>query len=459
MADGADLIDIYADEEFMQMGETRAVADKRDDSEFAAEQVDLYDDVLAIASLASSHNDGKSNEPTSMVQAAADLSKKPPSVLYTYNNARKKASLYIGNFTWWTTDQQLLSAIRSVGVHDPVELKFAENRANGKSKGYAEVIVSSEASLGHVLELLPTKKVNGKKLDVRLANRQNLSFFEAIARKTSGDSNSKESVDPADGFFSPTELAVSLPRPETPKNVIPYFARPPFIENNSHIPLMSIPRPPMSVPPPPSSVLPAVYHAPPIPPLHYSHLMPPPPRLPPPLGMPPPGGVPPALHLNPAFFPPPNSMVGPPPDPYKMISNPYLQGRDMKLQQPPVSEGEFEELMNRNRAISRSALSNAVCGATSGDFATSIKTLETAIAVIKESRVANDDRCRVLLTSLRDCLHGIQDKANSSRKRHRSRERSPSRSREGSSRRHRDPHEERSDDYYHDRHRDKDRHR
>ncbi|XP_075693785.1 cleavage and polyadenylation specificity factor subunit 7 isoform X2 [Rhinoderma darwinii] len=460
MADGADLIDIYADEEFMQVGDTRASA-KRDETEFAAEQVDLYDDVLAVASFGSAHNDGKINEPTSPVQAtSAELNKKMPAVLYTYNNVRKKASVYIGNFSWWTTDQQLLSAIRSVGVHDPVELKFAENRANGKSKGYAEVVVSSEASLSHVLEQLPSKKVNGKMLDVRPASRQNLSFFEAIARKTEGVSNSKDSVDPADGFSSFTDPAQFSPRPETPKNVVPYFARPPFIENNSRVPVMNIPRPPMSVPPPPSAALPTVYRAPPIPPMHYSHLMPPPPRLPPPLGMPPPGGVPPALHLNPAFFPPPNSMVGPPPDPYKMISNPYLQGRDMKLlQQPPVSDAEFEELMNRNRAISRSALSNAVCGATSGDYANAIKTLETAIAVIKESRVANDDRCRVLLTSLRDCLHGIQDKANSSRKRHRSRDRSPSRSREGSSRRHRDPHEDRSDDYYHDRHRDKDRHR
>ncbi|XP_056408632.1 cleavage and polyadenylation specificity factor subunit 7 isoform X2 [Hyla sarda] len=447
MADGADLIDIYAEEEFMQ------------ETEFAAEQIDLYDDVLAVASLGSAHTDVKS-EPTSPVQAtSAESNKKTPAVLYTYNNVRKRVSVYIGNFKWWTTDQQLISAIHSVGVRDLVELKFAENRANGKSKGYAEAIVSSDESLSQLLEQLPKRKVNGKKLDVRPANRQNLSFFEAIARKTEGVPNSKDSEETADGLPSPTEPALSSPQPETPKNVVPYFARPPFIENNSRIPVMALPRPPISVPPPPSSSLPAVYRAPPIPPLHYSHLMPPPPRLPPPLGMPPPRGMPPALHLNPAFFPPPNSMVGPPPDPYKMIPNPYLQGRDMKLPQPPVSEAEFEELMNRNRAISRSALSSAVCGATSGEYASAIKTLETAIAVIKESRVANDERCRVLLTSLRDCLHGIQDKANSSRKRHRSRDRSPSRSREGSSRRHRDPHEDRSDDYYHDRHRDKDRHR
>ncbi|KAM8938998.1 cleavage and polyadenylation specificity factor subunit 7 isoform 2-T2 [Pelodytes ibericus] len=462
MADGADLIDIYAEEEFIQVGETRT-GSARHESEFAAEQVDLYDDVLAASGHPSSHNDGKGGimePPSPIMSTASSLNNKPPAILYTYNNLRKKASIYIGNFSWWTTDQQLLSAIRSVGVRDPVELKFAENRANGQSKGYAEVIVSSETSMNQLLEQLPQRKLNGEKLDVRPANRQNLSFFEALARKKIPPrANSKSSVDSLDGTTTPAEPATISPRPEAPKTIMPYYACPTFMENPTRIPVMALQRPPLSLPPPSSPALASAYRAPPLPPLHYPHLMPPPPRLPPPLGMPPPNTVPPALHLNPAFFPPPNSVLGPPPDPYKMISNPYLHSREIKVPVPHVSEAEFEELMNRNRAISRSALSNAVCGATSGDYTNAIKTLETAIAVIKESRVANDDRCRVLLTSLGDCLYGIQDKANSSRKRHRSRDRSPSRSREGSSRRHRDPHDDRSEDYYHERHRDKDRHR
>ncbi|KAM9302361.1 cleavage and polyadenylation specificity factor subunit 7 [Gastrophryne carolinensis] len=451
MADGGDLIDIYAEEEFIQ------------EPEFSAEQVDLYDDVLSVASAGPPHPDGQGNalEPTSPIQTSSAKSNKSPSILYTYNSARKKASVYVGNFSWWTTDQQLIAIIRSIGVRDPIEVKFAENRTNGQSKGYAEVVVCSENAAAQILEHLPSRKLNGEKFDVRPANRQSLSFFEALARKKIPPrANSKGSADSADCSSSLSDSAVSSPQIETPKNMMPYFPRPPFLENPSRIPVMTLPRPPMSVPPPPSTTLPPTYRAPPIPPLPYPHLMAPPPRLPPPLGLPPPTGVPPALHLNPAFFPPPNPMLGPPPDPFKVMSNPYLQGRDMKPQKPSVSEAEFEELMNRNRAISRSALSNAVCAASSGDYANAIKTLETAIAVIKESRVASDDRCRVLLTSLRDCLHGIQDKASSSsRKRHRSRDRSPSRSREGSSRRQRDVREDRSDDYYHDRHRDKDRHR
>lgn len=35
---------------------------------------------------------------------------------------------------------------------------------------------------------------------------------------------------------------------------------------------------------------------------------------------------------------------------------------------PPVSEAEFEEIMNRNRAISSSAISKAVSGASAGNY-------------------------------------------------------------------------------------------
>lgn len=140
-----------------------------------------------------------------------------------------------------------------------------------------------------------------------------------------------------------------------------------------------------------------------------------------------------------------------------------------------------------------------------GDYSDAIETLLTAIAVIKQSRVASDERCRVLLSSLKDCLHGIEAKSYSTgasssssryctrpgvslsvpsagrdpetwlrppqevtrsflllfpRKRHRSRERSPSRSRE-SSRRHRDllHSEDRHEDYFQERNREHERHR
>lgn len=66
----------------------------------------------------------------------------------------------------------------------------------------------------------------------------------------------------------------------------------------------------------------------------------------------------------------------------------------------PLSEAEFEEIMNRNRTVSSSAISRAVADAASGDARSAVETLLTAISLIKQSRVAHDDRCRMLIASL-----------------------------------------------------------
>ncbi|XP_009074748.1 PREDICTED: cleavage and polyadenylation specificity factor subunit 7-like [Acanthisitta chloris] len=174
MSEGVDLIDIYADEEFNQ------------DSEFSnADQMDLYDDVLAASSQPPENRSGSNEAPPEIRQEPSPKpNSKPPAILYTYSGLRnKRAAVYVGSFSWWTTDQQLIQTIRSIGVYDVVELKFAENRANGQSKGYAEVVVASENSVHKLLELLPGKILNGDKVEVRLATRQNLSQFEAQARK------------------------------------------------------------------------------------------------------------------------------------------------------------------------------------------------------------------------------------------------------------------------------------
>ncbi|XP_064144032.1 cleavage and polyadenylation specificity factor subunit 7 isoform X3 [Loxodonta africana] len=391
MSEGVDLIDIYADEEFNQ------------DPEFNnTDQIDLYDDVLTATSQPSDDRSSSTEPPPPVRQEPSPKpNNKTPAILYTYSGLRnRRAAVYVGSFSWWTTDQQLIQVIRSIGVYDVVELKFAENRANGQSKGYAEVVVASENSVHKLLELLPGKVLNGEKVDVRPATRQNLSQFEAQARKREcvrvprggipPRAHSRDSSDSADGRATPSEnLVPSSARVDKPPSVLPYFNRPP-----SALPLM---------------------------------------------------------------------------DTYMKASAPYNHHGSRDSGPPPstVSEAEFEEIMKRNRAISSSAISKAVSGASAGDYSDAIETLLTAIAVIKQSRVANDERCRVLISSLKDCLHGIEAKSysvgasgSSSRKRHRSRERSPSRSRE-SSRRHRDllHNEDRHDDYFQERNREHERHR
>lgn len=141
----------------------------------------------------------------------------------------------------------------------------------------------------------------------------------------------------------------------------------------------------------------------------------------------------------------------------------------------------------------------------SADYGSAIETLVTAISLIKQSKVSADDRCKVLISSLQDCLHGIESKSYGSASRYclnliwcwyyeaaawkisymkkvwrrarktnrnvditpfffffcrreRSRERDHSRSRE-KSRRHKSRSRDRHEDYYRERSRERDRHR
>jgi len=67
--------------------------------------------------------------------------------------------------------------------------------------------------------------------------------------------------------------------------------------------------------------------------------------------------------------------------------------------------------MSRNRTVSSSAIARAVQDAANGEFASAIETLVTAISLIKQSKVASDDRCKILISSLQDTLHGIENKS------------------------------------------------
>jgi len=46
-----------------------------------------------------------------------------------------------------------------------------------------------------------------------------------------------------------------------------------------------------------------------------------------------------------------------------------------------------------------------------GDFPVAIETLVTAISLIKQSKIVADDRCKILISSLQDTLHGIESKS------------------------------------------------
>lgn len=174
----------------------------------------------------------------------------------------------------------------------------------------------------------------------------------------------------------------------------------------------------------------------------------------------------PAPHVNPAFFNqnPMQQNLGAPPSQHfnqqgprpnnmggwgnKGFEGPQSGGNGGAPPSQPISEVEFEEIMGRNRTVSSSAIARAVSDAAAGEYSSAIETLATAISLIKQSKVANDERCKILISSLQDTLQGIEAKSfnrrdrserSRSRERRRRRERSNSRSyRRSRSREHRD---------------------
>ncbi|MBN3298863.1 CPSF6 factor, partial [Amia calva] len=413
-----------------------------------------------------------------------DVGKGPPTnVVYTYTG--KRIALYIGNLTWWTTDEDLTDAIRSVGINDVLEIKFFENRANGQSKGFALVCVGSEASSRKLMDLLSKRELHGQNPIVTPCNKQSLSQFEMQSRKTtqSGQMSGEGKAGPP-GASSRAAFALGgrgrgrFPGPPGPGGDRfpgppgPGGPPPPFPEMCGERALPQdrpfILNPKMS---PPCFGGATLYGAKvPVVIVVFLSLG---------SGLRPPQLIshkngPPFLwsqELTPSFKllvgwcmpssdsrgPPPSDPYGRPP-PYDRDYGPA--GREMDAARTPLSEAEFEEIMNRNRAISSSAISRAVSDASAADYGSAIETLVTAISLIKQSKVSADDRCKVLISSLQDCLHGIESKSygSGSRRRERSRERDHSRSRE-KSRRHKSRSRDRHDDYYRERSRERERHR
>eukprot|EP00096_Caligus_rogercresseyi_P005833 TRINITY_DN2186_c0_g1_i2.p1 TRINITY_DN2186_c0_g1~~TRINITY_DN2186_c0_g1_i2.p1 ORF type:complete len:481 (+),score=200.70 TRINITY_DN2186_c0_g1_i2:28-1470(+) len=346
---------------------------------------DLYDDVLTSKeeespSLKSVKDEGVSG-PLLLGKSSSSSSAGSASV------PGRKYQVYVGNLTWWTTDADVSEAVGSI-VQDFLEVKFYENRANGQSKGFCAVSLGSEASARTLLEKLPKKELHGQSPVVTYATKQALHQFEA-------QSKTRPTPQASSGNGSMPPKPPMPPQPGNGPRLLMRNVRPPFPALYQRPPPPTPnrlgPPPNLRAPPPPAAATPLMV------------------GLPPPRGPPPPI---PAPHVNPAFFPPPPPHHG---------SGGSGGGSSSSY---PLSEMEFEEIMSRNRTVSSSAIARAVQDAANTEYASAIETLVTAISLIKQSKVASDDRCKILISSLQDTLHGIENKSYGARReRSRSRER------------------------------------
>ncbi|XP_075242764.1 cleavage and polyadenylation specificity factor subunit 7-like [Convolutriloba macropyga] len=439
----SDDIDLYSDD--------IEPTSKKEVQAATTEETDLYNDVLASSNAES--------KPVAPDEIKAEPQSEPgltntsatPTTFSTSTSSYKfgahggstwtrRVSLYIGNLTWWTTNQDLMDAIRELGVMDLLEIKFNENRVNGQSKGFCMAHFASDTSAQRILEMLPKQKIQGQTPLVTPCNKQNLMHFE----QKKGNVSSTESV---------TTTSVQQ-TPIVNNNMTNNSMASAVAAAASFVPPMFPPIPPaaaagMVVPPRLPPMMPdiktSVASAPAFPGM--------PPFFPP--GMPP---MPPFPGMMPPFLPPTSGVSGGGPG---GISSPKEEKRP---ETPPLTETEIEEIMSRNRQVSTTAIARALADASKGEYEDASQTLKLAIKLIKQSKVADDSRCQVLITSLEQCLRGItqkfssesggggggssSSKSHSSRRKRSSRDASPERSRgerEGrSDRRER----ERSGDYY-----------
>ncbi|KAK9503798.1 hypothetical protein O3M35_010280 [Rhynocoris fuscipes] len=454
MADNVD-IDLYADDSEQDFAP----------EEFAGEGIDLYDDVIS--------------QPPNTAAASDNATSSNPvqSIVGSSSYSGRKYQLYVGNLTWWTSDQDVTDAIVSLGIQDFIDVKFFENRSNGQSKGFCIISLGSEQSMKICMEKLPKKELHGQSPVVTYTSKQALNQFEAQTKtRPSPPANNQTQQRLQQGQPHNASPRVMMGPPQLRNRMPPPDQHPQFHNNwQNGMRQNGPPRPPgppqginqqrpggppPGIPPPrgppPGMAPPPDQRGPPPRPewnrppgmqgpgfIPHQQGMPgmqgPPARGPPPPQMGTQGTA--GSHVNPQFFPqtggPPHQQPPPPqgpphapphygPPPQARMHPSFVGGPpppELRTETPALTDAEFEEIMARNRTVSSSAIARAVSDAAAGEYASAIETLVTAISLIKQSKAANDDRCKILISSLQDTLHGVETKSYSSVRRDRSRSR------------------------------------
>ncbi|KAL3313898.1 Cleavage and polyadenylation specificity factor subunit 6 [Cichlidogyrus casuarinus] len=306
---------------------------------------------------------------------------------------------YVGNLTWWTTDEDINEALKSIGIIDILQIKFHENRLNGQSKGFCVVVLASHTSVEIAREKLPSIKIHGRKPVMANCNKRNLQLFDQYAQESSngGSDYDKTSFNPND-FTRNNALGNALASStfrtrDQDRNSNDRSHRDNPLRD-TRLAIASMPPSNLSVPPPGFTT-----------------------------------------GLNPAFLQPaglPLGMVGnlqtTAPPTLNMaafsaglgigagaIKPEQAVAMSGMFPQHKINELEFEEMLQKNKTIASSAINRAVQDAASGEFASAIETLVTAISLVKQSKISGDERCKLLINTLQETLSGIESRSYSSK--------------------------------------------
>ncbi|KAK6025745.1 hypothetical protein OSTOST_08349, partial [Ostertagia ostertagi] len=450
--------------------------------EMKNEEVDLYDDAIAPSS------GEKSVAPTPV---RTHSTQQNGSSSHSHPDG-KRYCCYIGNLVWWATDADVAQHVKQIGITDLIDMKFFENRTNGQSKGFALLVFASDSSVRTVTEQMPQRQIHGQSPVILPYTKASLNRLDEATSKMQSRPDPKQAKKADTAIFKEetcmnmgtirigaTAAVPAGPPPMLGPRMGPGPGGPPMNMGGGGAPMGAAGTGPMGPgnmmnrgpvmmgqPVNQMGVAGQMTSGPPRPmmggnmPMHMGTA---PPMMQPGMQVhpnrPPPGvqfggGQQPVIGMGQQQMvqqgaPGMRTMAAPTSGPHQQLMAPHGAHINPQMfpgvqQQPPVpgamNDVEFEEIMNRNRTVASSAISRAVADAAGGDVKSATETILTAISLIKQSRVAQDDRCRVLVASLQDTLNGIETKAysgggGSSRSKHRDRSRSRSRDRDRKRRR------------------------
>ncbi|KAI6217460.1 RRM domain-containing protein [Aphelenchoides fujianensis] len=437
LADGKGDYAVTEEDEHILLGVKEEAEDDLYDAAIEPSGIVEKKDSVDQSSLSESPKKETSTSSADPPPASTAAAQPPPTATPTATNSgtftsNRRYQCYVGNLTWWTTDEDLAKAIEAYGVTDLIEIRFHENRQNGQSRGFATVAVASETSLRILMDKFPGRQLHGNAVAVLPFNKQALMRLEEANKGSAG---------PDDKNAMPSIGTVRI-GPGGPMNMM---NRPPMGPMNG-----------MGGP----GMMGMPFGGPPgmaARPLRLGQMNRPPPNF---------GGIGNGMGANqansnsnsvqmlgnilrnqanaggasnPQSLIPPGTHINPNRYPY------FAQPTADSNRSGEVTPAEFNEIMERNRTVSSSAISRAMSDAAGGDVNSAIDTLQMAMQLIRQSRVGHTDACKALIGTLQEAMSSVESKReHGNSRKHRRRSRSPDRS----SRKHRRGSRSRSRDRY-----------
>uniref|UniRef100_A0A0K0DGK0 Cleavage and polyadenylation specificity factor subunit 6 n=1 Tax=Angiostrongylus cantonensis TaxID=6313 RepID=A0A0K0DGK0_ANGCA len=347
-------IDSQAELDLLGEGPAATDGDHLDDhlkvEELKSEEVDLYDDAIAPSS---------GEKPI----APAPVRNTQPNGS-TGHASDGKYCCYIGNLVWWATDAD----VAAIGITDLIDMKFFENRTNGQSKGFALLVFASDTSVRTVTDQMPQRQIHGQSPVILPYTKASLNRLDEATSKMQSRPDPKQAKkDEACMNMGTIRIGAAPTGPSGP---------PPMLgpRMGPSGPMGSPGGPPMNIAASGQMVASASG----------------------PVG---PGGL---MNRGPV-------MMGQPVNQVFHVELALLSNipRDiinckvlLNIQMFPGVQFYGSLLNCEFRTVASSAISRAVADAAGGDVKSATETILTAISLIKQSRVAHDDRCRLLVASL-----------------------------------------------------------